>query len=64
MSYTVKTNYHWGRIPSDKINQIRKWLYCFVGDPYQHWHAYSDNGTLTVKFIDRKDATMFALKWL
>lgn len=64
MPYTIRTNYKWGQVPPDKINQLRKWLYCFVGDPYHHWRAISDNGQLAVQFIDSKDAALFSLKWL
>lgn len=65
MTYTIQTSYPWGNIPLDKINQIRKWLYCFVGEPYQHWQAVpSDTGLLIMEFIDDKDAVIFSLKYL
>lgn len=63
MPYSVKTQYKWGNVPTKNINEIRKWLYCFVGDPYHHWKTDYDNGVLVVRFIDKKDAIMFALKW-
>lgn len=62
MHYCVKTNYQWGCIPGNKIEDVRGWLHSYVGQPWHHWQAVSECGALVLKFTDDRHAVEFALR--
>lgn len=60
LSYKVSTNYPWN---SPKLKEIKYWLNVNVSPPYKMWITCYEGGLLQIKFLNEKDAILFALRW-